>query len=87
MIAEIPSHVAWALWITAGATLGDVVIRVMGHRSRVALTKAQTGEASARAEEASTKAEVNVATAEVLRQGGIGFDVAAEVRQTTQSPR
>ena len=83
MIVDIPPHVAVALWITAGGTVADLAMRVMGHRSTVALTKAQTKEATARAKEATTKSDVNVAEAEALRQGRIGFDVADEVRQRT----
>ena len=78
MIAEIPTHVVWALWITAGGTLADVVIRLLGHRSRAALNYAQ-------ADEASSRATVNEAQAKLLGQQ-VSSGIAAEVREITHEP-
>ena len=79
MIAEIPSHVVWALWITAGGTLADVVIRLIGHRSKAALNYAQ-------ASEASSQAAVNQEQAKLLGQQ-VSSEIAAEVREITQDQR
>ncbi len=76
MIAEIPAHVAWAIWITAGGTLADVVIRLIGHRSRAALNYAQ-------ADEASSQAAVNEVQVKLLSQE-IRSGIAAEVREIAQ---
>ena len=76
MIAEIPTHVVWALWITAGGTLADVVIRLVGHRSKATLNYAQ-------AHEASSQAALNQQQAELLgRQVSSG--IAAELHEKTR---
>ncbi len=79
MITEIPAHVVWALWITAGGTVADVVIRLIGHRSKAALNYAQ-------ARQASSQAALNQEQAKLLGQQ-VSSAIAAELREKTQDQR
>lgn len=41
---ELPTHVAVALWITAAATLGNIVVQLVESRSKKKLRDAQAQE-------------------------------------------